>query len=898
MDPLVPKQEPVDGLLGQQQIPLPPAIMPLAPVDQLGACQGTPAGGLEQRDEGMQRVKHEEEEQKISMEAQTPSLDPNSTHPPEPLVQPRTTTPEMSPGPSSLPPETSSTSVVPLTMAAVQALRDTTGIFDDPEEDSLSEASTSIAEGADPKRRTVLFPKDEEKDFASSSAFFSSCRKRLRHVYGLSTQIYQEKPTTATARCSRRSTEEKCKFTVRAALVEGRWVVRREKCIWAHSHDPPVGWESSDGERSETSEEERVVVKKPRLNKGELLTPAQPRPRTSTGVDPLSWTAETKSRDMLDLVKNREAIFAKQRQIRSSPSFANRSALSQAELDSHVSTLGASASVFSNHFHRYRKFCDAIDVPAYPISTALIALTIFARCSGQNANYSTWRYNLARLKNLTDEIWEPDATYRELRIWPGAESALVEFMDERKGVMAKSDPVATTSAHAAQQAAEEDEPEAVSDDEAPESNKDDLSVHGSDLDLDSEGEGEAESSVESSVDDEEIEVLDLRYETSEGGRSSRGGGTSASSSRPTVSFSTSTVYPTMRAMYLALVVAMIPAYGLSVSLMSNSSMICNRQHPHYAHRPGGTCPYTIYATQRDDGWVVDLERSRMKHNHGPDPRIVKDPAWRPVVRNAAARAALGMSPLAGSSSNMTKSKAAKGKGKEKESKPPKAKKERTQEQIERDRASMAHARQAKVEKRERQKEREMSGTVSFSLSFSPVHIDLDLAASQNPPPEKKPRLSSSSATPGPSSFSAFAAPHPAFEPHPPYPYSYPAAGPPSYPPPPPQAYPFRPSPAPPAIIPHVPRPPPPPSSLSLTHLSAFLHSLHPSLAPLAASFLATGLDSVDALASLALLEPHTLDGLVDVVRAKSEAGGGARMSVIQGKLFVKKLREAFAAGPR
>lgn len=43
--------------------------------------------------------------------------------------------------------------------------------------------------------------------------------------------------------------------------------------------------------------------------------------------------------------------------------------------------------------------------------------------------------------------------------------------------------------------------------------------------------------------------------------------------------------------------------------------------------------------------MINGKESLLYHNHGPNPRIVEDPTWRPTIRNALVRQMLGMDDL-------------------------------------------------------------------------------------------------------------------------------------------------------------------------------------------------------------------------------------------------------------
>lgn len=69
---------------------------------------------------------------------------------------------------------------------------------------------------------------------------------------------------------------------------------------------------------------------------------------------------------------------------------------------------------------------------------------------------------------------------------------------------------------------------------------------------------------------------------------------------------------------------------MSINDSSNSStrrMRCSMRNRLGAD--GKNCTFLIVAEPEDEGWVVDSQRSRFEHNHGPDARFVANPRWRP-----------------------------------------------------------------------------------------------------------------------------------------------------------------------------------------------------------------------------------------------------------------------------
>ncbi|GAA6034228.1 hypothetical protein JCM8097_003794 [Rhodosporidiobolus ruineniae] len=86
-------------------------------------------------------------------------------------------------------------------------------------------------------------------------------------------------------------------------------------------------------------------------------------------------------------------------------------------------------------------------------------------------------------------------------------------------------------------------------------------------------------------------------------------------------------FPDVSSLYKRVIQAVVPVYGIGVHLVYHRTLRCNRR--------GTGCRFGINWV---DGEVA--ESSCFEHNHGADERILEDPAWRPVLKNEEATAAL------------------------------------------------------------------------------------------------------------------------------------------------------------------------------------------------------------------------------------------------------------------
>jgi hypothetical protein len=294
----------------------------------------------------------------------------------------------------------------------------------------------------------------------------------------------------------------------------------------------------------------------------------------------------------------------------------------------------------------------------------------------------------------------------------------------------------------------------------------------------------------------------------------------------------------MSAVYLAFVIAIVPVYGISVAIASKTAsaatVACLRGR---ATRTGGTCPYEVrirYDASRD-AWVIFS--SHLRHDHAPDPRIVDNPWWRPRFTNHEAGAAVAE-------------------------------------------ADSAARRAEKTDKGKRKEEELLEVRFLSPLSplcfLPPLPGILTLTALRSfllsqPHPQKKQRLSPSHLKKSSPAPAAASAPIPALQPAP-------------TPPSPLQtAYLFTSvSTAPQLVLP----------TFSPSAFAAFLSSLDPSLASLAPSLLSSGIDSLEALVLLPLLDENRIGQLFDALAGRD----GAPAEVERVRLLVRMMAEAKASG--
>ncbi|BGP14185.1 hypothetical protein JCM10213v2_002125 [Rhodosporidiobolus nylandii] len=471
----------------------------------------------------------------------------------------------------------------------------------DSDADSLSSACTALADAAvlPSSRRTILYTAAENVSFATSSTFLADCSRRLTRQYGTVANTYCDYPLYFVARCARRKSHS-CKFAVRAEKqASGRWRVNLDACHWEHSHPPEELAREGNGEGERSAARENPESAE---SSEEQVRPAghvhrkaarKPRPPSPAG----SWTATTRSSSMLRLVATRDKIFAKQRQLENH----GRTSRSEGILAEYFSTLSATNTVSSGSLAKYEAFCEAQSIPPWPITPALVALSLFARCSEKDAYYLTYQQDLGRFSRFTHKVWETAPGYDKLVKWGGAEVAIQEFMEERAGLRVRGSKrthvLVSESSSSEWSGADSDDAADTSDEEA---------------------------------DGSEHEAAELGPAT-----------VIPNLPKPDDTFAS------VKALYLAYATALIPATGISVNLIHESDTAagiqCNRSR---IGRRNPFCPFAL-RIRRDSEigrWHVDVPKSNLTHNHGAASQLLKNPLWRPTIRNADLREALGLLP--------------------------------------------------------------------------------------------------------------------------------------------------------------------------------------------------------------------------------------------------------------
>ncbi|GAA6059401.1 hypothetical protein JCM10212_003633 [Sporobolomyces blumeae] len=351
----------------------------------------------------------------------------------------------------------------------------------------------------------------------------------------------------------------------------------------------------------------------------------------------IGWTAQTRSTEMLDLVSRREAVFAEQRTYGQDE---QAQAASRKILADHVP-----AGSVEGQLKRYYEFCEAVAIPPFPITNELIALFVFAKCSHYNGSYRSTVDLLNRFAKAIQDLWDavehapkPDSGRQKQ-----ATIALDEFQLERKNVRirrptggasvcdhcklhslslseraaiqwALSDFVLAASSFSSNRSAHS--PDSQFDSSASEDTDDSASSHS--------GRPRARSSL--TTTNGTIEQLPTPNLPQPGDR-----------------------FSDFDELFSATYRALLPVYGMGARYhrLGATPVYCARSNHIYRDSADGLCDWKLGFTI-DPGTkehTVDAATSNFYHTHGPQPKLLKDPSFLPLIKNERVRRDLGMPPF-------------------------------------------------------------------------------------------------------------------------------------------------------------------------------------------------------------------------------------------------------------
>ncbi|GAA5971658.1 hypothetical protein JCM11641_000678 [Rhodosporidiobolus odoratus] len=453
----------------------------------------------------------------------------------------------------------------------------------------------------DNSRGDILF--GPSTTFRTSEAFFSSANIALQSSYGFRAQPQQQDSLTN---------------------VDNPYKLVPGNCTWVHSH--PSIWveeegedrdDEEDGSEVELLDQLRELQEGPRANAPVLRAPSPPRQHlVSTPQDTTkkktnyktvgwetSWTCKTKVPAMHKLVDERERVFQLHRELNDATLIAR----SQKMAAEYFETFSIANTIPANTHRAYARFCNSVNIPSFPISAASAALCMFTKCSHKDGQYTTFASELEKIRRVISPVWEAEAAYRRLQEGEGeAMSTLKDFIGERDGIVIRG-------------AGKQKKP-----DVPPRKRKlPSLPVSSSEESY----RGDATPEVEDvprkrSKAEEVVQVVQV----------------------PCPGFPTTRHgFATLDDFYAAAVAAVVPVYGTGLHLAkkyaaSTKVLTCNRGRNNHADE----CPFYLTVHQDANGTWRLGEGGRPNHSHGPDPRILRDPKWRPVIRSEVARKVLGM----------------------------------------------------------------------------------------------------------------------------------------------------------------------------------------------------------------------------------------------------------------
>ncbi|GAA5835471.1 hypothetical protein JCM9279_004551 [Rhodotorula babjevae] len=298
--------------------------------------------------------------------------------------------------------------------------------------------------------------------------------------------------------------------------------------------------------------------------------------------DPASydWTQSSPIPALGALIARREDIFTKQRTF-NKPELQRKS---EDLIATKLATYARSGSYsgFGYKIGAYCSFCRAVDIPPWPASPPVFAL--FAHQVSYYATSS--RAVLVTAFNMVHKVcrdlWDPLPVFQQLLEWPGAQAAVIEWKKQ-----APTTPAADGPAPRPEGAARV------------------------------EGEGDEDSSAQSTTSKKKKKKQKQSATVPQ--HLCRG--------LPGVG----ATFRSTQAAHKKVAAAIVPVYGIGVDASHPSTIRCSRH--------GAGCPMRINLGLGGGRWRV-LESSNFIHNHERDPNIVKDPTWRPYIRDAAAREAV------------------------------------------------------------------------------------------------------------------------------------------------------------------------------------------------------------------------------------------------------------------
>ncbi|BGP30373.1 hypothetical protein JCM10296v2_002127 [Rhodotorula toruloides] len=339
--------------------------------------------------------------------------------------------------------------------------------------------------------------------------------------------------------------------------------------------------------------------------------------RTFVPGQPIRWTATTSIQSMLNIVSEREDIFAKQRKI--NIAYPSLEAQGYRLANEYMKDLG-SATV-PNSFKAYLRFCKGCNITPFPMTNAILDLCMFAKCSETDGVYRTFKGENGRVASATEEVFAGAVGYDDMReTEPYALDDFLRETDTMEGLIRKTRPATRARTPPSESEGEDD---GDSEDGSSSSSDDD---EDGEYSMDAEHEAAPAFDVNGTLDAYALQAKQRLPDSQDS-------------------------FETLDDLFGQAVSAVVPVYGISV-FKSNCSSIsgqirCNRSTSHWDHTLVGKCPFKLYVTiDPDTGrWTLDNSRACYAHLHGPTRGILANPSWRPKMRNPVARRKMGLPTL-------------------------------------------------------------------------------------------------------------------------------------------------------------------------------------------------------------------------------------------------------------
>ncbi|GAA5989152.1 hypothetical protein JCM5350_005103 [Sporobolomyces pararoseus] len=360
-----------------------------------------------------------------------------------------------------------------------------------------------------------------------------------------------------------------------------------------------------------------------------------PRTRPSYGgFDPaknLDWTVRSKVVAVRELVENRNELFSKHRKI--------ADLTLEAQCLSKESELIARDSSAASTFDRYRDWCDAVNIPHFPLSVSSITLFLVCKTAHKDGWYRTAKMQLCRLRDATVVLWKNVAGNKGLEDNVKAAVAFEAFNNEKRKAFEGKDS-RRKKKHSRFDETEESSPN--SDDD---SSSGSASTSASDSDSDSDSDSKVSTSIKART-----KSVKSRRRPSEAQSVSSSNGQVRQLDVPNLPRDGDR-FSSANDLLVASYRALLPIYGNGVSLVElqddTVEIKCGRSNGAYAKSEVGRCRWKLGASfdSNTGEIVVRQAASHLYHNHGQSERFAAHPNWRPTIINPVVREAFGLEKL-------------------------------------------------------------------------------------------------------------------------------------------------------------------------------------------------------------------------------------------------------------